>query len=298
MPALENALQLSLKNILVTTDFSEFSGRAMSYAVALAHQYAASVLVGHAIVPEPMPPVSVAIPADPVEESERAELGMRQFLKTARVEDLAVKPIYARGHFESVFANMVQENDIDLVVVATHGRHGLKKFLFGSTAEEIYRTTSCPVLTIGPNVQPGVFTRQPWQNVLWATDLSPRSAKTLEYAVALAQDHGAKLTAIHVIEDVYSVPMDYREQALIEARRKLEAMLPPKGTLPFEPEVILRTGEVANAIAAAARENGADLIVMGARKQSSPWTAAHLPWAVAHQTICLAECPVFNVSFE
>jgi hypothetical protein len=69
----------------------------------------------------------------------------------------------------------IQEEDIDLVILGTHGRTGVEKLILGSAAEEIFRRSPVPVLTIGPGVPRSVHNGARFHRVLFATDFSPES---------------------------------------------------------------------------------------------------------------------------
>ena len=111
-------------------------------------------------------------------------------------------------------AGIVDENQIDLIVVGTHGRSGLGKLLLGSVAEDILRHAPCPVLTVGPKVSgraklPAIQTRGrdlapvelDLQQIVFATNFDQYSALVVQKAIALAEEFRSRLTLLHVIED-------------------------------------------------------------------------------------------------
>ena len=117
----------------------------------------------------------------------------------------------------------------------------------------------------------------------------------MPYALTLAADYGAQLNCIHVIEDIGNIPVYYRERALRDAREELEKLAPAGAGLACEPQIVVATGEPAEKILQLAADVHAELIVMGARHQSSARLMAHLPWACTHKVICHANCPVLTV---
>jgi nucleotide-binding universal stress UspA family protein len=296
MAALQLVPQVTLKNILFTTDFSDYADRALPYAVGLAQHYGGTIFVAHAIPPEPRRSLPLE-PTPPELDDLRyhAEHAMDSFVRSAPLASVRYEVVLERGETELVFQDMVKKHDIDLVVIATHGRAGLKKLLLGSIAEEIFRSVSCPVLTIGPDVKRSEIANGTLRHILYATDFSVASIRALPYAIALAVDYRARLSCVHAIEEITTIPLYYRERTLRDAREEMEKLLPASAGLVCEPQIIAVTGDPPEKILELARDLDADLIVMGARHQGSARLVAHLPWACTHQVVRHATCPVLTV---
>jgi nucleotide-binding universal stress UspA family protein len=143
------------EHILVPTDGSEAARRAVSEAIDLARQFDATV---HALYVVDRSALAFAGGDDESYEFDDARLlevleeeGERA---TAMVADLAadvdvrVETSVERGAPAERILDYVDDNDVDLVVMGTHGRRGLDRFLFGSTAEAVSRRTTVPVMTI------------------------------------------------------------------------------------------------------------------------------------------------------
>ncbi len=296
MAALQLVPRVSLNRILFTTDFSDYAERALPYAVGLARHYGGTVLVAHAIPPEPRRPLPLEpVPPELDELRYQAQHAMDTFVRSAPLAGVHYEVLLEKGETELVFEDMVKTNNIDLVVIATHGRAGLRKLLLGSVAEEIFRSVSCPVLTIGPEVKRNEIAAGKLQHIVYASDFSASSLHALPFAVALAADYGARLSCVHVIEEITTIPLYYRERALRDAREELEKLVPANAGLACEPQMIVATGEPAETILHLAGDLNADLMVMGARHQGSARLASHLPWACTHKVICHAACPVLTV---
>lgn len=296
MAALQLVPQISLRNILFTTDFSDYAERALPYAVGLARHYGATVFMAHAIPPEPRRPLPLEpMPPELDELRFQAQHAMDTFVRSAPLAGVHYELVLERGDTESVFEDMVQKHHVDVVVIATHGRAGLKKLLLGSVAEEIFRSVSCPVLTVGPDVKRNEIAGGTLRHVLYACDFTPASLHALPYALGLAVNYGARLTCVHVIQEITALPLYYRDQALRDARLELEKQVPRNAGLACEPHMAVVSGEPAEKILELARDLDAGLIVMGARHQGSARLMSHLPWACAHQVVCHASCPVLTV---
>jgi nucleotide-binding universal stress UspA family protein len=143
-----------LKKILVPTDFSEHSEHAAAYAVELARQYGANQI--HCIHVSDIPADLLATsayymtgPSEQFVEQVRDEgrRGLDAFVKK-NFKDVPVKAVFLEGRPFVEIIRYARENEIDLIVISTHGRSGLKHALFGSVAEKVVRKAPCPVLVV------------------------------------------------------------------------------------------------------------------------------------------------------
>ena len=149
MKVIDSKTQISLKNILWATDFSERSQAALPYAEAIARRYGSKVYVAHVITPETyefLPPVALGQVFTELRAG--AEREMSDLLDGRRLRAVPHEGLLGDGDVGEVLWKMVREHEIDLVVIGTHGRKGFEKVLMGSVAEEIFRTAPCPVLTV------------------------------------------------------------------------------------------------------------------------------------------------------
>jgi nucleotide-binding universal stress UspA family protein len=144
---------ISLKNILVPTDFSDMSLQAMRYARSFAETYEARLNLLH-VVDEAsmywmaMGPNSIPMGPSSDELVEIAEKEMEKFIgeHLADVADVGRKVVLGRPFAEIV--KFAREEEIDLIVLCTHGRGGLQHVLLGSVTEKVVRKAPCPVLTV------------------------------------------------------------------------------------------------------------------------------------------------------
>jgi nucleotide-binding universal stress UspA family protein len=202
----------------------------------------------------------------------------------------------------SAVEQAIEEHEVDLIVLGTHGRTGAKKFLLGSVAEEIFRRSPVPVLTIGPEVWSSVHTGGRFHRVLLASDFTPASAAAAPYALSLAQESGAHLLLVHVMRKPDS--RNEREVtrfqlSVAEAIQHLYETVPDHAELSTAPDVSLEYGDPAERILTVAREKRADLIVLGLRDSAGHIGAAtHLERATAHKIVAHANCPVLTVREE
>jgi nucleotide-binding universal stress UspA family protein len=290
--------ETKLRNILYLTDFSGPSDAALSFAMMMGRGYGATVHALHILLPTPYPYMGPGLTALALEaEEENAQAEMQKV--ESQLAGLEHETIVERGI--SVWPGVEQAirvGAIDLIVVGTHGRTGADKLLMGSVAEEIFRRSPVPVLTIGPNVRGGTHNGARFHRVLFATDLTPESLAGAPHAVSLARENRARLVLLLVMRKPEHPTTDdnrIHEISAAEAMHRLYEIVPDDVKLEFPPEVAVEFGEPAERIVAAAKERGADLIVLGIRKSAHVGAATHLERAIAHKVVARAPCPVLTV---
>lgn len=145
-----------IRTILLPTDFSECAGYALSYATSLARQAGAQIICVHVIEPV-VPTVGYTGMAEPLPIADISEQledsAERELPKIAGCEECAgleVEDVIAHGDAASEIVRVAGERKVDLIVIASHGRTGLGRILFGSTAESVVRHAPCPVLVVKP----------------------------------------------------------------------------------------------------------------------------------------------------
>ncbi len=305
MTTLELEKSLTFKNILVATDFSEASTHALQCAAVITDLNQAQLVVLHALLPEPRAPIPLdPLPARADHDLSEARLRLEGVASSELLRQVHHKEVLERGPVWEVVLDVIQRERIDLLVLGTHGRTGLKKLVLGSIAEQLFRRAPCPVLTVGPSV---VLSRQ-IRRVLLATDFGSASVQALPYAMDFANQRGGKLILLHVVSPMpveYVGPAWYPGTDVIEreeaSKRKslqqLQNLLPSDSGLKCEVEHLVEFHFVPEGILSTAAERDVDLIVMGVKQTGTDaWRlAAHMPWAIAYEVICQATCPVLTV---
>lgn len=297
METIDTGTRVILRNILYLTDFSEPSEAALPFATAIARKYGAKVQALHVLIPNAYTyatPASLGVVKEAEEESAKAAMQRLQ----SQLAGLPYETILEWGlEVWPTVAQVIKEQEIDLIVLGTHGRTGAQKFLLGSIAEEIFRRSPVPVLTIGPNVRIGLHSGARFHRVMFATDFSPEANAAAPYAISLAQENRARLLLLHVIpqrepgEDQQRVDL-----SVAEAIHQLYELVPKNVELGAPPEVGVEYGDAATRILEAAKQRGADLIVLGVREAAGRLGAAtHLERATAHKVVAHAPCPVLTV---
>ena len=185
----------------------------------------------------------------------------------------------------------------DLIVLGTHGRTGAQKMLLGSVAEEIFRRSQIPVLTIGPGVRSGMHKAAHFRRVLYATDFSEESRAGAPYAISLAQENQSQLFLLHVIhERKHEGERRSSEISVANAMHELHELIPPDAELWCRPDPLVQYGDPAERILETAEDRDVDLIVLGVRDAAGRLSAAtHLERSVAHKVVARAICPVLTI---
>lgn len=306
-------LSIGFKQVLVATDFSDGSRRALAYAIAIARRYGSELSIVHAISPAPRDQIPLEpLPRELNRRRLEAEQEMKNLGEEARIDDLNHQLLIEPGRVWDVLGSVIQRESIDLLVLGTHGRGGLKKLALGSVAEEVLRLAPCPVLTTGPHVSPAGPGLVEFRQILFATDFGPASAKAFPYALWLAEDYRAKLVLRHMVPPMpvadlgpaacgpsaYTAEQftEWQRTMRDESVRKLKELVPTNTNLAARPEYVAGMDFLPEGILDAAAMYSIELIVMGANRTPSPRMAAHIPWALTHEVICHAKCPVLTVS--
>lgn len=297
---------IRLKRILVTTDFSIESKKALPYAAAFAERLGGEVALLHVVEP---PPRFAGLESIALLQSGDAAMG-RVFgaLDALAGQTFGTKTrvtTHARtGKPFHVITNTAQELPADLIIMATHGYSGLKHTFLGSTTERVVRHAPCPVLAVrGAENKPAGRTRKPVaiQRIVLATDFSEHSMKAFPLAQSLAVGFGARLTLMHVVEKFpidamlgQELARDTSERLTGQARAQLmELAAALRRRDGLQADVAVRFGKPFDEITRGAKELDASLIVLSTHGYTG-LKHAYLG-SVAERVVRHAHCPVLVV---
>lgn len=154
--AQSSATALQLRRILLPTDFSGCANYALPYAAAIARAVKATVIcvnvvepivpaVGYTGMVEAMP---IAEMSEQMEDS--AERELPDVMSCEELRGLKVEEVIGHGDAAAEIVRVAEEQNVDLIVISSHGRTGLGRIIFGSTAEAVVRHARCPVLVVKP----------------------------------------------------------------------------------------------------------------------------------------------------
>lgn len=278
---------LLLRNIVVATDFTPTSELALDYASAIARHYSSKITLVHAMTAldnEEARRVEVSDALAVAEAQLRAEV--------ERCEGVECDTRLVKGTALQVVEQILALEDTDLLVVGTHGKKGLRRFLVGSMAEQIFRHVRCPVLVIGPWVR--VFADWKPKRILLATDLQSDESKTMDYAIALAAEHNAELALLHVTPPAAA---PFPEDTEVFLRPYFESRL--RRLLPYGLEweqpvdfLVEFGGDPVTETIDLVKEQDVSLLILSVHP-GEPWTT-HLHHD-AYRMVAEAPCPVLVV---
>jgi len=281
--------ELGFKEILIASDLSDTSENATNFAKGIARRFGSHILLAHvseAVVP-------VAVPEGEWFEDNSAALIEKQLEETRialREEGFSADTIDSYGSVKHEVEALARSHHADLVVLGTHSRKGLERLLFGSEAECVLRSLTCPVLTVGPRA--GMAPDGVWapKHILCAIGLPIHSVGIAALAYKLAHSTGASLTLLSV-EGEHPDPT----QVLWDRfDRDLAALLPDAKIAKQQIRHFDGAKHSGKDIADIAWQLKADLIVMGAT--SSGALSSHLKRGIVPEVLAEAPCPVMTLN--
>jgi nucleotide-binding universal stress UspA family protein len=292
MQAVQARTRITLKNILFATDFSQAADAAAPIAIQISRRYGAKVYGVHVNRFDDYTaaaPNAWAAMAEAAEKESKEDAGRLN----EQLQGIEHEVVIGEGNLWEALSNVIQQKEIDLVVVGTRGRTGFGKTLLGSVAEQILRQSPCPVLTVGPHVNPWSDEYVKMREILYATDLATDTPVAAPYAISLAQENQAHLVLLHVIEDPKAGDLVDSPELVDLKERKLQQLVTEQAGLWCEPTYIVDQGPAAEKILDVAKRRPTDLIVLGARPAKG--LATHMNIGTVHKVVSQAKCPVLTV---
>lgn len=286
---------IRFQNILFATDFSSAAAQAIPYIKKIAEHFDSNLLALHVRPPAATPITEPGTwPADTEAVKARDDKHRKEILDT--FAGIHTEILIEEGNIQSCLEAAIKKNLTDLVVTGSHGRTGLGKLILGSFAEEIFRTVSCPVLTVGPHSSAYRAVAGPIREILYATDLSPESQGAAAYAMSMAQEFESRLILLHVIPELRAGDLVTAADVAESAEKLLRKLVPPDAEACCKAEYFVERGDPAEKILEFANLRETNLIVLGVRPEKGvPGAATHLPIATAHKVVSRAACPVLTV---
>jgi nucleotide-binding universal stress UspA family protein len=292
MPLPASGAPVALRKILFATDFSSWSEIALRCGLVWSRHFDATLYTVSVVSAE----IANVQPPDPLYFRHSAEDKMTQLVSSELFRGVKHVELVKEGFgdISAVLLELIDKLHIDLIVLGTHGRGGIKKLVLGSVAEDIVNRAPCAVLTIGPHVSPESVSEMTLQRILCATDLRPGSENVLAYALWLAKEEHARLILLHVLKRPAGAPPEQPEAERDMAMEQLVQLLPPETSASVGAEFIVEIGAPGERILRVAEDHGVDLFVIGRHHTFHPRVSAHLPWAMLHHVLGHARCPVLR----
>lgn len=301
-------------DVLIPTDFSACADHAITHAMAVADRFDARLHILH-----------VVNELDPdwygITNAQDRVVKLRDQIKREAHDRLkSLAPETQLYDFETTIAlqlnfdvadairDYVDQQEIDLVVMGTHGRQGLQRLMLGNVADKIVRHAPCPVMTVRQEVPgPGEGDEVSIEKILSPIDFSDHSKKALRTAKTFAAAYEARLHLLFVAEQrivptfsdtgipgVGVVEMDPEivenaEEALKQLNQTIEG---PEIESTYE----VREGSVSEDIIDVTETEGIDLIVMATRGLTG--VDRFLLGSNTERVVRVAPCPVLTIPPE
>lgn len=298
-------MRRQFRNIFCATDFSEFADVVLAYGVAMAKRFEANLYVCHVV---DLPTVSAYGEAvfDPIEYQQR-------FMDTSRQEidrllgdaDVMYQPLITIGNTTDEIARLANEYIADLVITATHGRSGIKRFFLGSVTERLMRTLPCPLLVLRGSeevTEPSAPRQFPFKKIVVGCDFSADSELAMDYSLSMAQEFESELHLVHVVEpsgykDLFKLPEEsgerFKQELYDMIKERLNSLVPEDARAWIRPQISLLVGKPYAEIIRYAEMNDIDLIALGIRGHGM--VEELLVGSTTDRVIRQAPCPVLSI---
>lgn len=214
-------MRIETKKILCAIDFSDFSDTVLAHGKALASQLGSTLCLCHILSGTLMiSSLGHSYVDYPDIEADRANSARDRLEKMAEKLDMACEIIVSTGHVPDEINQIVQKNDIDLVIAATHGGSGIKRFLIGSVTDRLVKILQCPLLILFAQKEDSgsVITENlKFERILVGCDFSKDSKLAFDHALSLAQEFQSQLHLAHVIRPMEQIGLHASDHISIQA---------------------------------------------------------------------------------
>ena len=291
---------MELKSILCPIDFSEFSAAAYQHALSLAKYYKARIVALHVVELWKYPFADYAgQEADYGKFStmmtEGGEIQLHRFTKQYSAGGFQPELVIDQGNAPRCILSFAEKENIEGIVMGTHGRSGFDRLVLGSSTDRVIRKASCPVLVVSNVVQKAVDPATPSHHhlsrILYCTDFSHNSEHARSYAMSVAAEYKAELALLHVAEKATDVA---KAQAILAARtQELDKLVSETERKNLNVRSAVRFGKPYEEIVRYATEVQASLIIMTARGGDAVDRAVF--GSTTYRVIQLGPCPVLAI---
>jgi len=285
----------SLSKILVPVDFSARSVGAARYARRLAGPAHAEIILLHVSVPAPFQLGPMEMASMPVPDVYRSQLELfRRDLEALRDSELSgmnARTVLLEGVPATCIVDFAHREEAGLIVMPTHGYGPFRRFILGSNTAKVLHDADCPVWT---GVHLAEAPSQPVEmgHVLCAVDLGPQSVPALAWADWFRRTFGARLTVMHATAAVPSTENQDALRATLRWGAEKELRRVVEASHAAGADLLVESGEAANAICAAAGRIKAGVLVIGRGSAAGVFGRLRTN---AYAIIRQSPCPVVSV---
>lgn len=291
---------MQLNSILCPVDFSEFSAAAYQYALSLAEYYRARLVCLHVVELWKYPFADYAAhEADYAKFTkalnEGGEVQLRNFVHKRSPQGTQPEMVVRQGNVSDCTLWFAETENMDVIVMGTHGRRGFDRLVLGSNADRIIRKAACPVLVVSNPAQSAMTTgadgRHRLSRILYCTDFSHNSDGARRYAISLAAEYGAELTLLHVAGNASD--MAGADAIIAEHAREFLEMISDTERKNLNVRYAVKFGKPYEEIVRNAAEEQTSLIIMTARGGDATDRAVF--GSTTYRVIQLGPCPVLAI---
>jgi nucleotide-binding universal stress UspA family protein len=295
--------QIHIGNILVPTDFSDGSRKAVIYGISLARQFGARLSLLHVV--EPTPPFTgletVPIAIEPQTQLADGEKRMGEFVAQNVPADVAVTPLVRSGSTAREISDFAKTHEIDLLIASIHPHNRVSRAVFGGITERIVHQAPCPILIVRENEHEFLAAEGAHEirikRILAPIDFTPCSNKALRYAFAFARKFDANVFSLHVIEPekplIVIETAGFGKEQVVDTENRMKDLLESlDGSVMFETAVV--HGSPHREIIDAADERDVDLVVVGEHCRTG-LLGRFMLGSTADEVVKGAHCPILVV---
>lgn len=290
-------------HILVPTDGSDHAERAGDHAALLAGAFDATVhLLTVVDIEAAAGPFSAGgVDDDYIEQRTADQRAALADLEAELDGDVRAETAVVTGTPSEGILDYVRETAVDLVVMGTHGRSGLRRYLTGSVAERVLRQSPVPVLTV--RATEASVVGGGYGDILVPTDGSERSDAAVAHALAVADAFESTVHAVSVVNvgDIatggeVSVPAAFLEELEDAARAATEAVASEAATAGVTAVTEVQTGRPKHELLEYVADHDIEFVVMGTHGRTG--LDRVLLGSTAEALVRRADVPVLTVSEE
>jgi nucleotide-binding universal stress UspA family protein len=263
----EEFAMLNIKHILFPIDFSNRCCGAVPFVDAVASRFGAKVTL--ISVAQPFWYSGMGDPGGPVMiDAEEILEELKSRLAGALVKEFAhlrVERVAELGDPAQVIVNFARNNDVDLIMMPTHGYGPFRSLLLGSVTAKVLHDAECPVWTAAHVEESPARDQAKMRAIVCAVDGSENSIPLMQWAADLSTATGATLRLVHVIPGMETwvpeqVDRQLEEDLRLDARKRIEGLQKTAGV---EAPLCVTVGAIADGVREEARRHGADMVVIG-----------------------------------
>lgn len=280
--------------IVVATDLSDHE-YLLPHAIAQAKMSGASLILVHAVLPHESAPLeSGAAPYyDPLRMDRDARLMLESLARDVREQGIECATAVRHGYVPDVIAEVVSNAQAGRLILGTHGRRGLKKFVLGSVARQLLESLEIPVCTVGPRAHQGA--KGIPRTILHPVSLAGLHTPSAELSLNLGQQFGAQVVLLHVIQPGPANAVD-PQTAIAAAVEELNHLVPDEAKATTTVRAQIASGTLVAEILSVAQETQAGLIVLGVHAPAHSWLPGSEP--AAYKILVAAPCPVLSLRVD